>query len=235
HRFGGAPFHLQLVIVARFLRLLRGQLRVLQLVTGLLQIDLGLLELADVGGGDIVAVHLDRRFDLRIKIDDLDFEPIFTLSQKFFGSHHLGDRIIKIGDAIAHVADRLLEDQLRVLRFFHNPAKQCAHRALESSPYSHFSVILRRIQIRRSGSERGTAVRKYESAARAVAFTTDFGGSISENRMRSVPGAVATGFRLFWHDPDTNDYPVATAPGTDLVQAHRYRDGSAFRSNQYRP
>ena len=79
----------------------------LQLVTGLLQIDLGLLELADVGGGDIVAVHLDRRFDLRIKIDDLHFEPIFAFSQKFFGSHHLGDRIIKIGNAVTRAAEWL--------------------------------------------------------------------------------------------------------------------------------
>ncbi len=58
HRLSAALLHLQHVIVARLQRLLGRQVRVLELVPRFLQVNLSLLKLADISGGNIVAAHL---------------------------------------------------------------------------------------------------------------------------------------------------------------------------------
>src|SRR6185503_1279461 len=57
HRLGGAALHLKHVIVACFKCLFRCQVRVLQLLCGLDQVDLHLLQLSNVCGRDVVATH----------------------------------------------------------------------------------------------------------------------------------------------------------------------------------
>ena len=86
-----------------------------ELVSGALKIKLCLLKLADISSRDVVAAHLHRRLDLRIQIDDLRLQTLFVLSQKFFGGHDLGHGIIQVRNTIAHVANRLLQDQLGIL------------------------------------------------------------------------------------------------------------------------
>src|SRR5215217_2926601 len=58
HRLSSAALHLKHVIIACFKCLFRCEVRVLQLLRRFLQIELCLLQLTDVSGGDIVATHL---------------------------------------------------------------------------------------------------------------------------------------------------------------------------------
>ena len=99
----------------------------LQLLRGFLQIDLRLLQLADVGGGDIVAAHLHRGADFRIEIDNLSFQPLFVLGQQLFSGHHLRHGIIQLRHAVAHVADGLLKNEFGIFGRFDYSAKESAH------------------------------------------------------------------------------------------------------------
>jgi hypothetical protein len=84
------------------------------------------LKLADVSRGDVIAPHLDGGFDLRIEFDDLRFEALSILGEEFFGRHHLCDRVVQLGHAVTHVADRLLKDAFGVFRLFDDATE---HRA----------------------------------------------------------------------------------------------------------
>ena len=98
----------------------------LELMAGFLQIQLGLLELSDVGSGDVIPIHLDRGFDFRIDIDHLGFQPFLILSQQFLGRHDLRHGIVEVGNAVPHVPDRLLQDEFRILSPLDNAAEQRA-------------------------------------------------------------------------------------------------------------
>src|SRR3712207_8687601 len=50
-----------------------------ELLSGLREVELRLLELSDVGRRDVVAVHLDGGLDLRVEFDDLLFEALLVL------------------------------------------------------------------------------------------------------------------------------------------------------------
>ena len=71
-------------------------------------------KLADLGRRDVVAAHLDRGLDLGVEIDDLSRRFSLLLREQTLGGHHLGDGIIKLGHAVAHVPDRLLQHQFRI-------------------------------------------------------------------------------------------------------------------------
>ena len=61
----------------------------LELLTGFKQIELCLLQLADVGGGNIVTTHLYGGLNLRVQIDHLGFQALLIFRQQLFRGHHL--------------------------------------------------------------------------------------------------------------------------------------------------
>src|SRR5258706_986248 len=115
----------------------------LKLVTGFLQINLRLRELANIRRGNIITAHLYRGLDFRVQINHLRFEPFFVFSQQLFSGHDLRDRLIEIRNTVPHVADSLLKYELWVLSLFDDPAKKRAHRTLHSCPHSHFILRLK--------------------------------------------------------------------------------------------
>jgi hypothetical protein len=62
---------------------------VLQLLRCFLEVELRLLQLADVSGGDIIATHLYRSANFGVEIDYLRLKPFLVFSEKFFGGHDL--------------------------------------------------------------------------------------------------------------------------------------------------
>ena len=113
-----------------------------QLLPGFQQVHLRLLQLTNVGGSDVIAIHLDRRPNFGVEIDYLCLQSLLVLGQKFFRGHHLSNGIVQLRHAVAHVADRLLKDEFGVLGLLDDATEQRAHRALNSAPQSHFPSLL---------------------------------------------------------------------------------------------
>src|SRR5215213_9353483 len=162
HRLGGAPLHLEDVVVAGLPRLIGCARRVVELLPGLREVELRLLELADVGRRDVVAVHLDGGLDLRVEVHDLLFESILVLRQEPLGGHHLRDRVVQLRHAVAHVADGLLEYQLGVFGLLYDAAEYGPQGALEPRPDTHLLLALRIPRARAHGvHESHSALKTY--------------------------------------------------------------------------
>ncbi|GBC83452.1 hypothetical protein HRbin10_02600 [bacterium HR10] len=112
---------LQDVVVAEANRLFRGPARRLQLLAGALQSDLFLLQGADESRGEIIPSLLDGRANLGIEFGDLSLQGRDLFLQKLLRGHDLSDILVHLGELVAHVADDLLQDQLRVLRALDEP------------------------------------------------------------------------------------------------------------------
>src|SRR5215207_2636586 len=180
HRLGGAPLHLEDVVVAGLPRLFGCARGVVELLAGLREVELRLLELPDVGRRDVVAVHLDGGLDLRVEVYDLLFEAVLVLGEQALGGHHLRDRVVQLRHAVAHVADGLLEYQLGVFRLLDDAPEHRAQTALQPRPDSHRLLALRTLAATRRGCARKSlgpetltppAGRRHCTCARAAGFT----------------------------------------------------------------
>jgi hypothetical protein len=99
----------------------------LQLLSCLLKVKLGLLQLTNIGSGNVIAAHFHGGTYFGVEVDHLAFKTFFILGQEFFRSHYLGYGIVQLRHSISHIADGLLEYELRIFCLFDNPSKEGTH------------------------------------------------------------------------------------------------------------